>query len=491
MKRDDSKPDWYGTAKGGLGRSPFTEEMKLEVLRKIEEPRGANGKRKKRLALGAAIALCAAAIVWLSAVRPSEPPPAPAVTDAPSPSPSASPEVPSPPPGESESPPEDHPIRADKEIRLAYSDPEGSPGDYPVESGRVEASRIKSESIEVKRVIDVDDLGKFYVYSKNQDESGQLYVGMDTSSNERGKSPKDELYEIGLIGESAYVNDFTISKSNAFGRFGLLVYGVCGANCVTNNWIRFEDGVPVSDFRLNAHAREIDLDEDGVPEVVATESSTVGLVQIYKKFGDRILFVDVNAALYAEHPDSVVYDGNRGAFTAIFSDRTLEYAYKAGEDTLVLMDDSSDETDEDQLIRGGLYDGSPSIRIEAGGASLDAYWFRDPLRRFGFYLPSSIKPVEFEDGYEYKTEDGKGILQLREADEVPHLRKEDDLAPYSDYLGTEFWGDKQNIRYDYFEYVYGEDRRTYISIRYDTGSTDTIRPLLLATASAIRYVPEA
>jgi len=82
-------------------------------------------------------------------------------------------------------------------------------------------------------------------------------------------------------------------------------------------------------------------------------------------------------------------------------------------------------------------------------------------------------------------------LQLREADEVPHLRKEDDLAPYSDYLGTEFWGDKQNIRYDYFEYVYGEDRRTYISIRYDTGSTDTIRPLLLATASAIRYVPEA
>jgi hypothetical protein len=340
----------------------------------------------------------------------------------------------------------------------------------------------------------VDQLGNYWVYVKGEGDA-QLYAGMPIGDSD----VLGELYEIGPVGELPYLDDVQITKSNLFGEFHLRIYGACGANCVTNNWIHFEEdvpGVPISDFRLSAHAQEIDIDEDGIPEVVASESSTTGKAQVYKRFGERILFTDVNAALDAEHPNSVVYDGNRRTFTAIFSDRTLEYQYKKGEDTLVLSHDSSYDssmdTDTDYLLIGGLHDGTKAIKLETADAAYDALWFKDPLQQFGFYLPERIKPIKFEDGFEYGTEDGRSLIQLRRADDssLPYLRKEEDLSAYVDYLGSEFWGDKQTIRYDYFVYEYDAEHRTFVAIRYDVADAADIRPLLLSVAANIRYAPD-
>ncbi len=479
----ETKPEWYSIAKGDLGESLFTEEMKREVGRRVVGQPGSEKKRGRRIAGAVAIALGIAAILLIyPTVRPDSPAPSPAVTDAPSPTPP--PESADPEPSEPRSP------LAGWEIPLVYESPENRSGDYPVEVIRVAASKVRLDSLYPQRTIDLDDLGRFVVYVKKQGDA-ELYVGMEIPNASRGQADATEVYEIGRIGEIAYLSEVSVSKSFAFGRFGLLIHGVCGANCVTNYWIRFEEGIPVSDFRLNAHAQEIDLDEDGIPEVVATETSTIGKVQIYKKFEDDVLFVDVNAALDAEHPDSIVYDSSRRTFTAIFADRRLDYQYQKGADVLMLTEDSSMELDNDRLIRGGRFDGSESIRFEAGDSAYDATWFQDPLQLFGLYLPSSVKAVKFEDGYEYEALEGKARIQLRIADpqSLPYLRKEADLSDYSDYLGTEYWGDRQNIRYDYFEYSYDEGNTIYIAIRYPTESTDEIRPLLLAVAYHIRYNP--
>ncbi|MCD9023034.1 hypothetical protein [Cohnella silvisoli] len=150
------------------------------------------------------------------------------------------------------------------------------------------------------------------------------------------------------------------------------------------------------------------------------------------------------------------------------------------------------ESGKDKLFSRSVYEGTSTIQLQVNGSAVDATWFKDPLESFGLYLPASVKTVKFEDGYEYKTTDGKGIIQLRGADEstLPSLRLEKDLSAYEEYVGTEFWGDNQTIRYDYFLLEADADHRTYIAIRYNTTDTKQVRPQLLAVIANIRYVPE-
>lgn len=485
-----TKPDWYEQAKGGLGQTNFTEPMKKEVTRKIYERQPERKKNGKWfVAAVTAIAICIAAFILIPA-RTIDQPPAPAGT-------LATPDIntPNPLPTESNPPTETQPPIAKERVELAYEDPRGSLGtlgNYPVELERIEATRIPKSSVIVKRVIEVAELGNYFVYVKDKKDT-QLYAGMEIVSAGLGSSPTDDIYEIGIVGDLTYLNDVQITKSNLFGRFHLRIYGVCGANCVTNNWIHFEEdvpGVPISDIRLNAHAQEVDLDEDGTPELVSTESSTIAKVQVYKTFNDQVKFVDLNIALQAEHPNSVLYDGNSRTFTAIFADRNVSYQYKKGEDVLVRVDPI--EKDQNRLIVGGTYDGNDSIQLDVEGTIIDASWVKDPLKKFGIYLPAEIRTVKFEDGYEYKSTVGDAIIQLREANEgnLPTLRKEKDLENYSDYVGTEFWGDKQDIRYDYFLYEHDSGNKTYIAVRCSTDDIGKLRPLLLAVISNIRYASE-
>ncbi|TVY00496.1 hypothetical protein [Cohnella terricola] len=311
------KPNCYEAAKGRLRRR-------------------ANTRHGIRLAAALAIVFCIAAIVIAIPDQTHQQPQAPAGTDVPRT------ETPPPVPTESKQPSETPPPIAAKEIRLNYEDVESSPGKPPAEVSRIEAKRIERTSVVVKRTIEadgMDDLLNFVVYVKNEGES-ELYIGMVAP----GGGSDREIYEIGQIGELPYLNDVEIFKSNLFGQFHLRAYGPCGANCVMNVWFRFEDsvpGVPVSDFRLQAFAEEIDLDEDGTPEVVASEASTISNTQIYKKDGDRIQFVDLNETLLSGNPGSVVFDAKRRVFTAYFPDRTIAYQYKKHEDVLALLEDSS------------------------------------------------------------------------------------------------------------------------------------------------------
>ncbi|WP_372632399.1 hypothetical protein [Cohnella sp.] len=496
----ETRPDWYSIAKGGLGDSLFTEEMKREVGRIVEQPR-ARRRSGRWIAGTALVALCVAAVLLiLPLARPDSPAPSPAVTDEPSPVPSPDQPLPtpeSPEPEPSETPP---PPIADSEVRLAYESPENHSGDYPVETDRVEAKRIDKASVRIQRTIEVEGAGSFAIYVREEGDS-QLYAGMEVrAKGTTGHKETDELYEIGPIGELVYADDVSVTPSSAFGQSGLRIFGACGANCVANTWIRFEESapdVPFSDFRLYTHAQEVDLDEDGILEVVATETSTVGKVQIYKRIADRIMFVDVNEALQAEHPGSVVYEGSRRIFLALLPDRTLTYEYGIRDDVMKLTDEHTVETDLDRLIADKAYDGSESLQLEVDGETYESTWFANETFPVGAYLPNDgdkvLRKILLTDGLYYTTGSGSAFLTFRAADEgdLPELSKEADLAMYGDYMGTEFKDDEPYNRRDYFVYDRDAKRPIYVVLRYADDNASGVRPLLLAIAANIRYVPEA
>lgn len=482
------KPNWYEQAKGGPFDKPlFTEEMKQEVHRQLMEER----PRKRNFAMWTAalsIGVCLTALLLFIYPNIYNPAPAPA-----SPEPTLNVESPSPVPPESTQTPETEIPELDEQIPLVYENPLDFPGAYPVDLSRVEATRIPKASIIMKRTIEAEgDLGKYFIYVKEEGDS-QLYSGMEILTGGVGTLPTDDIYEIGPAGELPYLDDIEVRGSNIFGQFHIWIYGVCGANCVTNDWIHFEEGlpgVPIRDFQLNTHAQEVDIDQDGIPEVIATISSTIGEVGIFKKINGQIKFVDLNKALQAEHPYSVIYDHNQKIFSAIFPNLKRIYQHKAGEDVMSLVQNA--EGGKVPLIAGGLYDGTDSIVLQVGEVSVVANWFKFPYKKFGLYVPSSIKEVKFEDGSQLQATGDKGTLELREVDEssLPYLRKETDLDHYSDYAGTEFWGDDKSIRYDYFVYEHDAELRTYISIRYKTKDTEHIRPLFLAVVASIHYAPD-
>jgi|GEM_PF-4889408 len=496
----ETKPDWYSIARGGLGDSLFTEEMRREVGRIVGQPR-ARRRRGRWIAGAALIALSVAAVLLiLPLARPDSPAPSPAVTDAPSPVPSPDQPLPtleSPEPEPSETPP---PPIADSEVRLAYESLENHTEGYPVETDRVEAKRIDKASVRIQRTIEVEGAGSFAIYVREEGDS-QLYAGMEASARSAtGHRETDELYEIGPIGELVYADDVSVTPSSAFGQSGFRIFGPCGANCVVNVWVHFEEetpGVPLSDFRLNAHAQEVDLDEDGIPEVIATETFATGKVQIYKKFEDRLLFVDVNAAVRAEEPSSVVYEGSQRIFLALLPDRTLTYKYGIREDVLKLAGVHSVETDLDRLIAERAYDGSESLQLEVDGEVYESTWFANEIFPVGAYLPNDgdkvLHKMLLTDGFTFTTENGSALLAFKAADEgdLPKLRKEDDLAMYGDYTGTEFTDNEPYNRRDYFVYDWDANRPIYVVLQYAGDRASDVRPLLLAIAANIRYVPEA
>ncbi|RKP55181.1 hypothetical protein D7Z26_08150 [Cohnella endophytica] len=477
------KPEWYREAQGGLGKGTFTEEMKREVVRVIENKPADIRTKRSAWRLGGAV--LAAIVVGMAILLPM-------LTNTGDQSSLASPPssifgTNDPGPAGSDNPSSTGQATNDERIPLVYEDPAKSLGDYPVEVDRIEGVRIAKSSVIVKRVIKVDGLGNYYVYAKQEGDS-QLYAGMGIVA---GGQETSDLYEIGTAGELTYLNDVEITKSNLFGSFHLRLYASCGANCVTNNWFHFEDsmpGVPISDFRLNAFVQEADLDGDGNTEAVAAVSSTIGKAIVYKLIDGKVRFVDMNLALHAEHPSTVVYDGERQIFRVIRDTGEQQYSYVKGTDSVEIV--KQPITASKWITNSDAYDGTPAISLPVGDGETEAHWFQAPREDFGLYLPDAIKKVQFEDGYQFQAADGLSYIDLRNPDEtpLPVLRKEKDLETYSDYLGSEFWGDNKTIRFDYFAYEPDKEHGTIIVIRSPSKDAE-LHSLLLAVATTVRYSP--
>lgn len=378
-----------------------------------------------------------------------------------------------------------------EQITLSYSELDPAESHYPINLQAVKAMEIKAADVILKKTLPLDGIGNFIVYIKSN-EATELFLGMPKLMDGPNSKETEQIYEIGEIGELVYLNEIQLSKSYLFGEFHIRAEGYCGANCGINQWFYFDYGVPVRSLMTQTHASEVDIDQDSIPEVILTPFTTHVQTIILKKFDQTIKYVDLNEALDLEEHQAVAYDANHYMFNVYLDQYTLTYQYAQKEDKLQLISDSRDTLIQSQLINKKTYDGTSTVPLQQGNTTIDGTWFSDSLSDFGLYLPPSIQPVKYEDGYTFESPDQHIIIQFdnRATNELPYLRKEDDLSNYSDYLGSEFYGDHNDIRYDFFTYIYDVEHSTVISMRYPAKDTDAIQPLLLSILSNIAFDPK-
>jgi|GEM_PF-5813678 len=225
-----------------------------------------------------------------------------------------------------------------EEIKLIYKNAEESSGDFPVIIDQYRAKKILRSSIFVKSTIYLDEISDFIIYTKNEEDT-ELYVGMPVGVDGIGSGATNEIFEIGTAGEIGYLDTIEITKSSLFGDFHIQVFSSCGASCVNNLWFFFDYAVPIINFQLNTHALEIDLDQDGVTEIFASESTLGGNKRIYKRFGEQIKYVDLSTLFGGDLSYAVNFDTVSYQLDIYTADQNFAYQYKRLEDVLVLVND--------------------------------------------------------------------------------------------------------------------------------------------------------
>ncbi|MFF2481478.1 hypothetical protein [Paenibacillus sp. NPDC058071] len=137
--------------------------------------------------------------------------------------------------------------------------------------------------------------------------------------------------------------DPQLTRERAFGEEGYLLQVNCGPTFkVCSFWF-----TPDSEGGLNSHASFegpmyiADLDRDGEEEiVVATTDYYKKHVFIYKKMGDRIMYVDVNKALDAsDYDERVYYEPSRQIFQMSSGEGIRNYRYAEGRNQFIRLHD--------------------------------------------------------------------------------------------------------------------------------------------------------
>ncbi|MBB6669443.1 hypothetical protein [Cohnella nanjingensis] len=129
-----------------------------------------------------------------------------------------------------------------------------------------------------------------YAWKENADN---LYAALKT---------KTVVYDLGIIGKAAYgkAEDITVEDDVvAFRQKLVKVTGTLGASASLTRYLSIDQGVPKPVLAVDAgRASELDLDFDGVREIVAT-SGTPMKTYVYRWNEDRIERCDLNEALGA------------------------------------------------------------------------------------------------------------------------------------------------------------------------------------------------
>ncbi|MBB3109643.1 hypothetical protein FHS18_001706 [Paenibacillus phyllosphaerae] len=149
--------------------------------------------------------------------------------------------------------------------------------------------------------------------------------------------------------------------------------------------------------------------------------------------------------------------------------------------------------DREDLFPGGVsyYEGSDRMdSLESGNTP--AYFKKDTMRPYGFYIPETMKEIKQEEGLAWGKEDPKVELSLLDADKVPSEISYSSyinplLSKYHEYVGTERGED--GIYTDYI-LLTDHGRSFAIRLRYPGEDQAAELPDLLASARSLRYVAD-
>lgn len=139
-----------------------------------------------------------------------------------------------------------------------------------------------------------------FTYKKNEDAEG-IYAAIER---------KDGTYDLGQIGYDG-ASDYSAKTVDVLGRSYLKVTGLLGANAPVSIYVWLDSASP-NVLHIEAHTLEADIDQDQIPEIVATVG-TVAETFIYKLEKDSLVSVNLNEAM---NTAIVFYDHESNTFKA-------------------------------------------------------------------------------------------------------------------------------------------------------------------------------
>ncbi|KEO84169.1 hypothetical protein [Tumebacillus flagellatus] len=165
-------------------------------------------------------------------------------------------------------------------------------------------------------------LGTVFLYSTRKD-SETLYAAFISKD-------KNSLYSLGPSGSLASSNLEEVKVESLFKDHSplLRIKGVCGANPQETHYFYRVDQKPVALLVAQGHVVTADLDNDGVPELIAS-SDIPQVTFVYKYAGGGFQEANLNQQLQAA---SVSFDPKTKNFEAVFAGQTapLRYSYQTG-----------------------------------------------------------------------------------------------------------------------------------------------------------------
>lgn len=138
----------------------------------------------------------------------------------------------------------------------------------------------------------------------------------------------NELRSIGPISMNATPDDLLeITQSDAFGKRFIRFSGTLGANYARSVYVEvYDDGINQV-VEVDGHVLEIDLDEDGIQEVIAT-FGTIPNTSVYQIADNSVSVVNINDSIHAQ---SVLFHRDNHVFEVYFEPNEMfYYVYNAG-----------------------------------------------------------------------------------------------------------------------------------------------------------------
>ncbi|MBP7223081.1 MAG: hypothetical protein KBA50_07515 [Sedimentibacter sp.] len=169
------------------------------------------------------------------------------------------------------------------------------------------------------------DGGRAYIYEK-VGEKENLHGGFTAG---------EAFYDLGAVGDlQGFLNELMhVRTFELYGKTVVKFQGAFGSNVSNTSYFAVDRGIPVQFLSTEGITTELDIDGDGIKEIVAEMPGTVPSVKIFEWNGDSFLTAVVDEALGAE---SVIFNQEDGSFSAYYnkpgSEDTLaaEYYYSSG-----------------------------------------------------------------------------------------------------------------------------------------------------------------
>lgn len=164
--------------------------------------------------------------------------------------------------------------------------------------------------------------GRAYIYEKVGD-NGSLHGGFTSEG---------AFYDLGAVGEvQNFLDDLTHVKTfELYGKTVVKFQGAFGSHVPNTSYFIIEQGVPVSFLTIQGIVSEMDIDRDGVKEIITELPGTIPAVDISEWDGGSFKTASVDIGLGA---GSVIFNREDGSFSAYYrkegigSTCIVEYIY--------------------------------------------------------------------------------------------------------------------------------------------------------------------